>query len=172
MGSSRILTVVIAASGWLAGVTASGVEGGLATGRVWQPGESLCVLLGPGDFMSPAGLEIAAPEDNGDGAGGHYCLYTPGRYPIKGGIEFDAFLGPDAEVTFANVAGGTASGVDAKLPGADASTLSLGGAVTTSIVVRRGALVFAISLPQGEWAEAELRRLAALVLSRAGKAAG
>lgn len=170
MRSARFLALAIALASSLFAAVAASTEGTVAAGRPWQPGESLCVMLGPGDFTPIAGLAIAAPEDNDDGAGGHYCLYTPGRYPIKGGIEFDAFVGADPETTYATVIGETGRGVDARLPGADASSITLSDRVTTSIAVRRGALVFAISLPQSAQAETELRRLAVLVLSRAAKA--
>ena len=136
-----------------------------------QPGETLCGLLGPGDFAAVGLVGAGVPTLNGDGTTEAYCVYA-GKSSGTGGIEFDAFAGTtaDAPGTYQTVVGEGRGGQDAAslLPGADAAAINLasdGGSAV--IAVRAGKLVFAIGFPASDRAKSQLTTLAQLVLERA-----
>lgn len=136
-------------------------------GHAWSEGESLCVLLGPGDFPEIPG--VTTPDDQSDTPGDHYCTYTPGIYPSQGGVELDVFVGPDAEATYDAAVGEVPAGAKPTgLAGVDASAMSLAPASGSAfLVVRRGTLVFVLALPQGPDVGQQLKALGRLVLKRA-----
>lgn len=140
-------------------------------------GDKMCVLT-QADFRA-AGLVVNAKPDvnvQDDGASA-YCVYS-GKSGATGGAELDVFYpagGSAADVaqTFKTVvASDPGARYDPmKLAAADESIVSLnvpqsGYKPFASDVVRRGDLVFTISLPSSRSAKAQLARLSAIVLQR------
>ncbi|HEV3154433.1 MAG TPA: hypothetical protein VGZ02_11565 [Candidatus Baltobacteraceae bacterium] len=141
-------------------------------------GTQMCVLA-PADVRA-AGLPATAkprmnPDQHGQSA---YCTYN-GVSGAYGGVELDVFYPagdtpPDVMQAFTTVMredpqpGGY---LPVPLPGADEARLGLripsaGHKPFAAIDVRRGDLVFTISIPTGPHAKAQLLHLSALVLSR------
>jgi hypothetical protein len=180
-GSSASRAPSIAATATSTAVTASsaapGMTGATSTingaslGGPVQPGETLCGLLGPGDFTAAGVPGAGVPSLNGNGATEAYCVYA-GTSSATGGIEFDAFTGTtaDAASTYATVLGQSATGqpAAADLAGVEQASIDLGaegGSVT--VVVRAGRLVFDIGFPKTGAGRNQLLVLAKLVLDRA-----
>lgn len=151
----------------------AGSSGPIAiTGTDVAPGGQLCALLAPGDFAAQGVDGATELTINGDGTTEAYCSFTA-KSSAQGGIEFDAFVGSDAQSTYANVLGSSnapagAQDATAKLSNVDAAQINLkdeGGSAT--IAVRAGKLVFDIGFPSSDKAESQLLALAGLVLQRA-----
>ena len=141
-------------------------------------GAAMCGALTRADFAA-AGLPTNARpdanvQDNGQSA---YCVYR-GRSGATGGVELDVFWPAGADPAAVRATEQTVLAEDAgmyvpaALAGADearvATALQSGGPRFAAIVVRRGDLVFTISLPAGPQARAQLLRLSALALRRLG----
>lgn len=145
-----------------------------------QPGSSgakLCVLT-QADFRTFGTVVMTKPDVNVDDDGNAaYCVYR-GKSGATGGVELDVFDpagSTPAEIaqTFKTV---TASSPGANyqpegVAGADQSVISLetpqaGYFPFAANAVRRGTLVFAISLPASPLAQRELMGLSRLVLAR------
>jgi hypothetical protein len=130
-----------------------------------------CTLLTPAD-LAAAGIEGAAdPTDNADEFG-HYCVYA-GTSGATGGIEFDVFPHDDAASateTYETVIAEGPSGQPLPGDAFDASSFAVDGDVAYA-TVRQGKLVFALSVPAVDNAEAGLAALATLIVQRAGAAA-
>ena len=170
-----IASIAIAACGGAASGTAGSSQAPAAS---QAPGSSAaaggldCTLLTPAD-LAAAGIEGAGdPTDNADEFG-HYCVYA-GTSGATGGIEFDVFPHDDvvsATETYETViAEGPSGEAPAGVP-FDAASFSVDGD-TAYLAVRQGTLVFALSVPGGDEAEAALVGLATLIAQRAAAAAG
>ena len=130
-----------------------------------------CSLLSAADFTAAGIAGAGAPSDNPDGTG-HYCVYA-GTSGATGGIEFDVFPHTsvsDAQATYQTVIGEGPAGQPATGP-FDESSYSTADKVAY-LAVRKGPLVFALSAPDSPATQAALLGLAALVIQRAGAAAG
>jgi hypothetical protein len=164
--------VATASSAVPAATGATSTVNGASRGGPVQPGETLCGLLGPGDFTAAGIPGAGVPTLSGNGSTEAYCVFA-GTSSATGGIELDAFTGTasDAVATYATVLGESAStgeSVVADLSGAADASMNLadaGGSAT--IAVRAGKLVFALGLPKTDSARTQLLVLARLVLDRA-----
>ena len=149
-----------------------------AAGR--SSGASLCVLT-PADFRTFGTIVESQPRVNVEQDGENvYCVYR-GKSGATGGVELDVFYpagATPAEVTqtFKNVLGSDpgAKYVPEGVPGADESVYSTnvpqpGSFPFAANAVRRGDLVFSISLPSSPVSKTELSALSAIVLSRIPK---
>ena len=140
-------------------------------------GERLCVLTAA-DFRASGIAVNAKPSINlDDGGKSAYCVYR-GKSGATGGVELDVFypagesaadLGNTWKAMLASSPG--AKWEPEGLPGVDDSVYSLaipqsGYPNYAANGVRRGELIFAISLPAAPGAKDELRKLSALVLAR------
>ena len=151
---------------------ASSTVNGASLGGPVQPGETLCGLLGPGDFTAAGVPRAGVPTLNGEVSTEAYCVFA-GTSSATGGIELDAFTGTaaDAVSTYQTVLGeSTTAGESARadLSGADDASINVadaGGSAT--IAVRAGGLVFALGVPRSAAARNQLLVLARLVLDRA-----
>jgi hypothetical protein len=143
-------------------------------------GEQMCVLR-QADFR-PFGTivwskPIAHVDDDGASA---YCVYR-GKSGATGGVELDVFYpagqsASDAEQVFKTVLGSDTGGhyVPEGVPGADESLYALdvpqeGHFPFAANAVRRGDLVFAISLPSSPLSKLEMLKLSEIVLERLSK---
>lgn len=166
--ASASLPTQVASPEAVAGATSTTGPG--STGHAVQPGESLCGLLGPGDFAAVGLPAAGVPTLSGDGSTEAYCVYA-GTSSATGGLEFDAFTSADAAGSvdvYTTVLGESAAGVPVpELAGVDAADLSLdAGGTFASIAVRAGRLVFDIGLPRGSGARDQMLALSRLVLER------
>ena len=137
----------------------------------------MCVLTAD-DFKAAGVAGAGTPNANvSDGGASAYCVYS-GKSSATGGIELDVFTSESAadargaEETAAGESGG--SGLKPmKLDGADGARwmpdASSGGPAYALLVVRRDRLVFVLGVPKHKDAEAQLRKLGALVLARLAK---
>jgi hypothetical protein len=138
------------------------------------PGTSthMCGALTAAD-LGAVGLrpELQQPEANpGDPPdSGAYCSFTRAA-GANGGIEFDIFYPADHSVYQTVVAegGGSVSRQPTGLAGIDEASIQDMGK-GAGINVRRGTLVFAISIPSGPRSRDQLVSLATVVLGRTGK---
>ena len=142
--------------------------------RAAAPGaDILSKILLPEDFAAVGLSGAGAPDVNSDEPGCAYLVYA-GNSGATGGIEFDVFFSDDPEAVFATV---TAESQHARPVscaqevGADDALLETGrnngrGGKWAGIDVKKGRLVFAISLPDSPQAESQLIALAKLVLAR------
>jgi hypothetical protein len=135
-------------------------------------GPKMCAALTAEDFkgvgLTPDPVPPRPP--NSDDKTNAYCTYTK-AFPVAGGLELDIFDGEaDPADVVKTILGEGGKPKPAGLPGVDASfvTRSPGdkGHTVASLVVRHRRLVFAISVPSGPKADAQLHALAQLVLSR------
>ena len=140
---------------------------------VARAGEDYCALLAPADFLAAGVTGARAPTKNPDERGA-YCIYA-GKSGGTGGIEFDVFVtdgGNDAKAVYAEVrySGGPGAAKNA-VPGADESEVFkvAGSPPYTTIAVRKGKLVFGVSVPTGAKSQEAVTGLAKLVLQRADK---
>ena len=140
-------------------------------------GAKMCVLT-PADFAAAGVAGTSAPSVNvDDGGNSAYCVYR-GKSGATGGVELDVFYpageaATDVEQTFKTVLGSDpgARYDPEPVPGSSESVYSLrvpqsGHPDFAANAVRRGDLVFSISLPSTANAEAQLLRLSRLVLER------
>jgi hypothetical protein len=140
-------------------------------------GAKMCVLT-QADFRAFGTTVDAKPKVNIDQGGANvYCVYR-GKSGATGGVELDVYYpagetGSDVEQTFKTVLASSpgANYQPEGVPGIDESMYSLtipqsGYPPFAANAVRRGDLVFAISLPSSPTAKAELLRLSQLVLAR------
>ena len=175
--------LVVAACG-VAGSTAAPTGGSAATqgagtlptGMPVTDVTKLSDLIGPGDFAT-AGIEGAGTVTaTSDGPGSAYCVFK-GTSAGTGGIEFDIFVGDDAEDTYQTIldeAGGAMQSIT--IPGVAEAVATDGTAgkadAPASVVVRTDKLAFTIAAPGGAGVSARLATLAALVVARAASLAG
>lgn len=143
-------------------------------------GQNLCVLT-QADFRAFGTIVETKPSVNVDqGGAGAYCVYR-GKSGATGGVELDVFYPAGAtpdevQNTFKAVLGSDpgAKYENEAVPGADQSVVSLsipqpGYFPFAANAVRRGDLVFSISLPSSPLSKTELSRLSEIVLSRIPK---
>jgi hypothetical protein len=129
----------------------------------------MCDALTAADLVA-VGLhpELQQPQANpGDPPdSGAYCLFT-GAAGADSGIEFDVFYPADHSVYVTVVQeGGGGSRQPTGLSGVDESAIQDMGKAT-GVDVRRGTLVFDISVPSGPRSHDQLVALAKVVLGRA-----
>ena len=140
-------------------------------------GAKLCVLT-QDDFKKFGTLVWSRPQVNVEQSGENvYCIYR-GKSGATGGVELDVFYPagdtPDAvKQTFKTVLGSDpgAAYVPEGVPGTDESVVSTnvpspGYFPFAANAVRRGSLVFSISLPASPLSKTELMELSKLVLNR------
>ncbi len=140
-------------------------------------GARMCVLA-RADFRPFGTIVWTKPKINVDtGNQNVYCVYR-GPSGAKGGVELDVFYpagqnAADVEQTFKTVLGSDpgAKYIPEGVPGADESVYSLsvpspGYFPFAANAVRRGDLVFTISLPSSPISKLEMLRLSRIVLSR------
>ncbi len=186
LGAGIAIVLAVTACGGGGGATAAptaaqtsapapaGSAGGGAAGATGGPvaaGGDVCALLGPGDFATVGLSGAGAPTRNPDTEGA-YCVYA-GKSGGTGGLELDAFVttdAADADGVWQNVRSFLDTGNGkALLPGPD--DVAIDTAIDTppyaAIAVRKGRLVFGISIPTGTRAADQLVALAKLVLDRA-----
>jgi hypothetical protein len=147
--------------------SSSGAQSGAGTRIAPGTGSRMCDALTAADLVA-VGLhpELQQPEANpGDPPGtGAYCLFTRAA---GAGIEFDIFYPADHSVYQTVVAeGGGGSRQPTGLSGIDESLVQDMGK-DAGIDVRRGTLVFDISVPSGPRSHDQLVSLAKVVLGRA-----
>jgi hypothetical protein len=170
---------IVAAIALLAGLMASTPIVGAApqAKAAAKSGAAMCVLTAA-DF-SAAGVQTAAlpkPTANVQEAGASvYCAYTKNSGAYSG-VELDVFNPAGGSVADAKdtLKTATSEGHPAPTPiqiaGADEALwspkFSSGSVPFATIAVRRGTLVFVLSIPEHNDAKAQLTRLAGLVLQR------
>lgn len=140
-------------------------------------GAKMCVLA-PSDFAAAgiSGTSQAAVNVD-DGGNSAYCVYR-GKSGATGGVELDVFYpagasATDVEQTFKTVLASD-PGVrydPESVPGSSESMYSLqvpqkGHPDFAANAVRRGDLVFSISLPSSANAKSQLQQLSLMVLKR------
>lgn len=139
-------------------------------------GEKMCVLT-PADFRA-AGLVVHKPHANvDDGGNSVYCVYQ-GISGATGGVELDVFYPAgatpeDIDGTWKTMLAASpgARYQPERLSGVDASMFSLeipqaNHPNYAANAVRRGDLIFAISMPSKPHAKEALAGLSSLVLKR------
>jgi len=139
-----------------------------------KSGAAMCVLT-PADFQTVSITNAAKPSANVQDAGASvYCVYA-GKSGATGGIELDVFNpagtnAADAKETFKTSIAEGGSMKQISIAGADEAQWSpnavSGGPPFASITVRRGTLVFSVSIPARANAQEQLTKLALLILSR------
>jgi hypothetical protein len=139
-------------------------------------GSRMCVLT-PADFAAAGVSGTSHPSANvDDGGNSVYCVYR-GKSGATGGVELDVFYpagaATDVEQTFKTVlASDPGAHYDPEsVPGSSESMYSLktpqsGHPDFAANAVRRGDLVFSVSLPSSPNAKAQLLRLSSIVLER------
>ena len=140
-----------------------------------KSGATMCALT-PADFRS-AGIQNASkPTANVQDAGASvYCVYA-GKSSATGGIELDVFYPAgsnpaDVKATYDTAIGESSSGLKPiDLTGADEARWSgrtvSGGPPFAEIAVRRSSLVFVLGVPANANAQAQLTKLARILLER------
>ncbi len=140
-----------------------------------KSGAAMCALTAA-DFQTAGVANAGKPTANVQDAGaGAYCVYA-GKSSATGGIELDVFYPAGANPTEVKATYETAIGEGStalkpiKIDGADearwAPSAVSGGPPFASIAVRRGSLVFVLGIPANKNAQAQLTKLAGLVLKR------
>ena len=141
-----------------------------------KSGAALCGALAPTDFKAAGVANADKPTANiSDGGASAYCVYA-GKSAATGGIELDVFHpaggnAKEAKATFDTAVGEGSSPVKPfKLAGVDEAQWNAeavsGGPKFATLAVRRGTLVFVLGIPAHKDSEAQLRKLALLVLAR------
>lgn len=144
-------------------------------------GTKMCVLT-QGDFKPFGTLVWSKPEIHVDAGGQNnvYCTYR-GPSGATGGVELDVFYPAgestsDVQQTFKTVLSSDpgAKYVPQNVPGADKYVYSLavpspGHFAFAANAVRRGDLVFSISLPSSPFSKVEMLQLSRIVLQRLAK---
>ncbi len=140
-----------------------------------KSGAAMCVLA-PADFQTVGITNAAKPSANVQDAGASvYCVYA-GKSGATGGLELDVFNpagtnAADAKETFkTSISEGGSPMKPISIAGADEAQWSpnavSGGPPFASITVRRGTLVFSLSIPARANAQEQLTKLSLLILSR------
>ena len=139
-----------------------------------RSGPAMCVLT-PADFQGAGISNASKPTANvQDGGGSVYCVYS-GKSAATGGIELDVFYPAGSTVAEAQATYKTAidEGPPLKpiaIPGADEAhwspSATSGGPPFASLAVRRSNLVFTLGIPVSGNAQAQIVKLAGLVLQR------
>jgi hypothetical protein len=140
-----------------------------------KSGGAMCALT-PADFQAAGIPNAAKPQVNvQDGGASASCVYA-GKSAATGGIELDVFnpAGPSlaaVKQTFETAIGESGAKRRAiRLPGVDEARWDpesvSGGPPFATLAARRGSLVFVLGIPAGKNAEAQLTKLAELVLGR------
>jgi hypothetical protein len=139
-----------------------------------KSGAAMCALT-PADFQSAGVANATKPHANVQDEGASvYCVYN-GTSAATGGIELDVFYPAGSNETAAKATYKTM--VDEGPPlkpisiaGADEAHWSAngtsGGPPFASVAVRRSSLVFTLGIPAGSNAQAQITKLAAIVLQR------
>lgn len=140
-------------------------------------GAKMCVLT-PADFTAAGITGTSGPAVNvDDGGNSAYCVYR-GKSGATGGVELDVFYpagaaATDVEQTFKTVlASDSGARYDPEsVPGSSEAMYSLqipqsGHPDFAANAVRRGDLVFSVSLPASANAKSQLQKLSRLVLER------
>jgi hypothetical protein len=143
-------------------------------------GAKMCVLT-QADFRPFGTLVWSKPVVNAEQGGENvYCVYR-GKSGATGGVELDVFYpagenAADVEQTFKTTLNSDPGGhyLPERVQGADESEYALdipqsGSFPFAANVVRRGGLVFSISLPSSPMSKIELLKLSEIVLSRLAK---
>jgi hypothetical protein len=141
-----------------------------------KSGAAMCGALTPADFQSAGIANAVKPSANVSDAGASaYCVYA-GKSAATGGIELDVFN--PAGTTVADAKGTFKTAIDESssamkpiaIAGADEAQWSpaakSGGPPFATITVRRGMLVFSLSVSASANAQSQLTKLAALALQR------
>lgn len=140
-----------------------------------KSGATMCALT-PADFQSVGIQNASKPTANIQDAGASvYCVYA-GKSSATGGIELDVFYPAgsnpaDVKATYDTAIGESSSGLTPiDLTGADEARWSgrtvSGGPPFAEIAVRRSSLVFVLGVPANANAQAQLTKLARLLLER------
>src|SRR5262245_61785743 len=140
-----------------------------------KSGAAMCVLT-PADFQTVGITNAAKPNANVQDSGASvYCVYA-GKSAATGGIELDVFNpaganAADAKETFkTSISEGGGAMKPLTIAGADEAQWSpnavSGGPPFATVTVRRGTLVFSLSVPARASAQDQLTKLSLLVLSR------
>ena len=140
-----------------------------------KSGAALCALAA-GDFQAAGVQGATKPSANvQEGGASTYCAYA-GKSAATGGIELDVFYpaganAAETKATYETAIGEGGSPLAAlKLAGSDEARWSAnavsGGPPFATIAVRRGNLVFVLGIPTSKSAQAQLTKLAELVLKR------
>src|SRR5262245_37846038 len=139
-----------------------------------QSGAALCGALTVADFQG-VGISNASPpkanvQDKGASA---YCPYA-GKSSATGGIELDVFYPAGANAAEAKATEETANGELSSvlkpitIAGTDDAQWSpdavSGGPPFATLVVRRSNLVFVLGIPRSQNAQAQLLKLAEIIL--------
>ena len=157
-------------------VLLTGAALAFAAGIAPKSGAAMCAALTPADFQSVGIANAAKPTANvSDGGASAYCVYA-GKSGATGGIELDVFhpagaSAAEARDTFKTAASEGVTGMKPiAIAGADEASWSAnavsGGKPFATITVRRGTLVFSLSFPASANAQAQLTKLASVVLTR------
>lgn len=140
-----------------------------------KSGAAMCALA-PADFQAVGVAGATKPQANVQDAGaGAYCVYA-GKSSATGGVELDVFYPAGAnpgevQATYVTAIGESGDPMKPiKIDGADearwAPAAVSGGPPFATIAVRRGPLVFVLGIPAGKNAQAQLTKLAGVVLKR------
>jgi hypothetical protein len=138
-------------------------------------GDALCVLT-PADFATAGVAKASKPSANvQDGGVSAYCVYA-GKSAATGGIELDVFspagaTPADVKETYKTAVGESSTELTPlRIEGADearwAAHAVSGGPPFATIAIRRGDLVFVLSIPAHKDAQTQLTSLSLLVLKR------
>lgn len=147
----------------------------ISLGTPTRAAEDLCALLSPADFHAAGVPGARAPTKNPDSQG-VYCVYA-GKSSATGGVEFDVFVTPngaEAQAVYTEMRYSFPKAAGPKvLPDADQAEVAklAGPPAYTSIVVRKGKLVFGIGVPASAKSQEAVIALARLVLQRGDKLA-
>jgi hypothetical protein len=141
-----------------------------------KSGAGMCGGLTVADFLGVGILNASSPKANvSDGGASAYCVYA-GRSSATGGLEFDVFYPAGGNPTEVKATQDTAIGEMSSalkpihITGADealgSSHTVSGGPPFAVLLVRRSNLVFVLGIPAGSSAQAQLLKLAEIVLKR------
>jgi len=140
-----------------------------------KSGAAMCVLTAA-DFSAVGIATNPKPNPNvSDGGASAYCAYTKNSGAF-GGVELDVFnpAGSNAADAKETLKTATSEGHPAPTPiaiaGADEAlwspNMASGSIPFATIAVRRGTLVFVLSIPEHKESKAQLTKLVAIVLQR------
>jgi hypothetical protein len=175
MNRSSLVPLVVNVCLLAAASTASGQQAQAPIKAARLSGAKLCVL-GPNDFAQAGVDNTSKPLANvQDGGISAYCVYT-GKSAATGGIELDVFSPAgatpgDIKETFKTATDELGAALTPiRIEGADearwAAHAVSGGPPFATIAVRRGDIVFVLSIPAHKDAQAQLTMLSGLILKR------
>lgn len=141
-----------------------------------KTGAAMCGALTPADFQAVGINAAGKPTANvQDGGASVYCVYA-GKSAATGGVELDVFNPAGTSVSEAketfktSIEEGGATMKPIAIAGSDEAvwspSLKSGGPAFANATVRRGTLVFSLSVPAGSNVQAQLTKLAGIVLQR------